>query len=72
MVVINSTLLIGARIANSNWNEHIWLELRKGVFHTHPIYQLWWFITSGAPLYGDTLYVAGFMKTGLAYNSMKA
>ena len=23
----------------------MWLDLWKGVFHTHPIYQLWWFIT---------------------------
>jgi len=24
---------------------HIWLDLRKGVFHTHPVYKLWRFIT---------------------------
>jgi len=23
----------------------MWPDLRKGVFHTHPVYQLWWFIT---------------------------
>jgi len=69
--IINSSLMIGARITNSNWSEHMWLELRKGVFHTHP---LWWFITSGVPTYGDTLCVAGSMKRGFANtsNSMKA
>jgi len=28
------------------WSTYLWPDLRKGVFHTHPIYRLWQFITS--------------------------